>query len=681
MKHDYVVFAGILWAAVTVLPAAAGQNGPPAQIRTNPDGEVRIMDTGTTQAQPAGTCRLSRTGRSPRTPASKPDLTWVPAQISHNFTSQLYINVRIENLGTETAAENQIGYYLSSDDKITKTDICIGTNTVPAITGGSSTPTVLGVDVSDHPGTWYVGFIIDENNVVDETDEKNNAHAFTPPDVLLSNLYVIDTEVTKSDGPNIHYDFYVDNDGYISTITKPDYAVFLSPDQSYDPSDYLIEEGELICPLDPEDYMGHTSFTTVSGVPGGEYYLIVIIDFKGLIDEQDENDNMDIDAVNKVTIPAGFPDLVVSQINITDNEGPDISYIIDVMNIGTDPTSGSFKNIIYLSNDTDITAGDYRINDWNITQTVAAGDYKRSWEISTSVTGVPPGDYYLGVIADAEGDIDESDETNNAGHQLSPEITIPGETPEPDTCVGNMLVNGNFADGTNNWLLSVQGDGQASGSVQNGEYVVSIGNGSTEDWHIQVVQTGLLMENGAEYSVSFEAHAAASRDLNNAVMKYASPWTAYSGWHNFSLTTTRQYFTYTFVMTEPTSSDGAMIFNTGASLHDVYLDNICLVKTSSATDVAPDNPARTVSTFALCQNYPNPFNPSTVIRYQVPEECVVSLKIHDLMGKEVAAPAFGKQAAGVHEVTWHAGDLPGGVYFCRLNAGSYTETRKLILQK
>jgi len=85
--------------------------------------------------------------------------------------------------------------------------------------------------------------------------------------------------------------------------------------------------------------------------------------------------------------------------------------------------------------------------------------------------------------------------------------------------------------------------------------------------------------------------------------------------------------------------------------------------------------------FALSQNYPNPFNPSTVISYQLPSVSHVTLKVYDVLGREVAMLVDQKQGAGYYNVTFNAGNLPSGVYFYRLSADSKLITRKLVLVK
>jgi hypothetical protein len=97
--------------------------------------------------------------------------------------------------------------------------------------------------------------------------------------------------------------------------------------------------------------------------------------------------------------------------------------------------------------------------------------------------------------------------------------------------------------------------------------------------------------------------------------------------------------------------------------------------------VGVENPAMVPSKFELKQNYPNPFNPTTTINYELPIENYISLKIYNVLGKEIAILVNEKQSTGSYEVTWDASNYPSGVYFYRLIAGEYTETRKMILIK
>jgi hypothetical protein len=85
--------------------------------------------------------------------------------------------------------------------------------------------------------------------------------------------------------------------------------------------------------------------------------------------------------------------------------------------------------------------------------------------------------------------------------------------------------------------------------------------------------------------------------------------------------------------------------------------------------------------FALEQNYPNPFNPTTVISYQLPVAGNVSLKVYDVLGKEVMTLVNGRQEAGAYNLNFNASNLSSGVYFYRLQSGNFVSTKKMMLVK
>ena len=86
-------------------------------------------------------------------------------------------------------------------------------------------------------------------------------------------------------------------------------------------------------------------------------------------------------------------------------------------------------------------------------------------------------------------------------------------------------------------------------------------------------------------------------------------------------------------------------------------------------------------TFSLSQNYPNPFNPLTSIHYAIGKRQFVTLKVYDILGNEIATLVNDEKSAGKYEVEFNASNIPSGVYFYRLQAGSFIQTNKMILLK
>jgi hypothetical protein len=85
--------------------------------------------------------------------------------------------------------------------------------------------------------------------------------------------------------------------------------------------------------------------------------------------------------------------------------------------------------------------------------------------------------------------------------------------------------------------------------------------------------------------------------------------------------------------------------------------------------------------FALYANYPNPFNPSTAIQYDLPEKSFVRLRVFDILGRQVAVLVEEERPAGSYSLSFNASNLPSGIYFYRIEAGSFVETKRMVLLK
>ena len=140
--------------------------------------------------------------------------------------------------------------------------------------------------------------------------------------------------------------------------------------------------------------------------------------------------------------------------------------------------------------------------------------------------------------------------------------------------------------------------------------------------------------------------------------------------------TTNEPHTYTF--SDPFPGNGLWSYR----LRQVDLDGTVHYSDPVQVDVVTavggdDQP----TVFSLKQNYPNPFNPSTTIGFSLPKAGYTTLKIYNILGKEVASLIDGVVAAGRHSVKWDASALPTGMYLYKLSSGGFVETMKLVLMK
>jgi len=113
---------------------------------------------------------------------------------------------------------------------------------------------------------------------------------------------------------------------------------------------------------------------------------------------------------------------------------------------------------------------------------------------------------------------------------------------------------------------------------------------------------------------------------------------------------------------------------------NLWADPSLKLKYDITVDVE-DFHAEVPADFTLHQNYPNPFNPSTKIKFVIPKSSFITLIVYDVLGKESAILVNEETPAGNHEVEFNATNLPSGIYFYRLQAGSFVETKKMVLMK
>ncbi len=131
----------------------------------------------------------------------------------------------------------------------------------------------------------------------------------------------------------------------------------------------------------------------------------------------------------------------------------------------------------------------------------------------------------------------------------------------------------------------------------------------------------------------------------------------------------------TNVLLDSTYTYGVMAFNVFGNSDT---SNTATVTIDPITSILYSN---SISAYSLSQNYPNPFNPTTTVKYQIPELSYATLTVYDVLGNEVATLVNEEKSVGNYEVEFDGANLPSGVYFYRLTAAKFSDTKKLILLK
>ncbi len=146
-----------------------------------------------------------------------------------------------------------------------------------------------------------------------------------------------------------------------------------------------------------------------------------------------------------------------------------------------------------------------------------------------------------------------------------------------------------------------------------------------------------------------------------------------------SSTNSFRFISYQFLTKEGASVNVSPSDTNQPQTGTISISNISWSLPASATSVK-EVPGGTLPTgFALDQNYPNPFNPSTTIQFSAVGNAFVSLKVYDLLGRELSTLVAERLAPGRYSVEWDGSAFPTGVYVCRMQSGDYVESRRLVL--
>jgi len=119
----------------------------------------------------------------------------------------------------------------------------------------------------------------------------------------------------------------------------------------------------------------------------------------------------------------------------------------------------------------------------------------------------------------------------------------------------------------------------------------------------------------------------------------------------------------------------------GANLSELITNTVTAKNKYAATISVKQISELIPNKYELYQNYPNPFNPTTIIKFAVPKNDFVRLKVYDILGKEVAVLLNGELEAGFYEFTFDASRLSSGMYFYKVETNNFVDTKKMLFIK
>ncbi len=342
---------------------------------------------------------------------------------------------------------------------------------------------------------------------------------------------------------------------------------------------------------------------------------------------------------------------------------------VDVVETGVWLTEGEWTHIALTCDNT---------LDWKV--------YVGSTMIDCGIVGptTPTDGFYVGGMLNANnfyGTIDEVRfwNTCRTADQISDYMDV-----SLTNCAGsNLICYWKFNDGSGSTATDSSGNGNE------GKCRIPYGSGY-EDWTTGWVASDAPITSDVSLSVQ-ATDFAVKADVNSVRIT----WSTESEVNNAGFNVLRQESSSaSFNLIGSCSSDDALkgmgTSSTGQSYNfvdtkvksgETYNYKIQSVSTDGATAdlVTLRITVSLPGDYALYQNYPNPFNPSTVISYKLAALSDVTLKVYDVLGRAFKTLVHERQDAGEHSVTFNAANLPSGVYFYRLQAGTFAETKKLIV--
>ena len=347
------------------------------------------------------------------------DLTVLQAQVNPTtvtagsfVTSSAYV----ANQGNTTAAGSRLGVYFSTDATLSANDVLLATENVAVLSAGNSYYVYpqFAIPTTAMPGTYYVLFAADDQNVVAETNEANNVRSVALNVALPSvDLLVIQPSLSPNSalpGGYVYTNSYIQNQG-LTAAASSDVGYYLSADATLSANDVLLGNstgGILNAGISSSRY---GSFTVPAGTAPGSYHVLFVTDYQNRVSETNETNN-----VSSVVFTVLQPsiDLVIQQARLSQTTTPaGLPVVADayIFNQGNSAAASSDVGY-YLSADATLSANDVLLG--NSTGSYLYANSYSSRNATLTIPGsTTPGNYYVLFVADYQNQVAETNETNN----------------------------------------------------------------------------------------------------------------------------------------------------------------------------------------------------------------------------------------------------------------------------
>ncbi|MFP4242842.1 MAG: endo-1,4-beta-xylanase [Chitinispirillaceae bacterium] len=240
----------------------------------------------------------------------------------------------------------------------------------------------------------------------------------------------------------------------------------------------------------------------------------------------------------------------------------------------------------------------------------------------------------------------------------------------------DLIVNGTFSSGADSWNFN-NWNGDGEGIVADGEYQLTVNTVGENYYDIQVVQPGILLEQNKAYRVVFDAYTSSDRVLNVNVGMPEDPYTSFltsvEGETEVDLTTSKQTFSFEFIMEEPTYDDSRIEFSVGTDTPAVYIDNISMIEVEPTTAFSAPKFRSRLGNLTIRKS-------ADVITAVLHGTCngKTSLQVYNLKGNLVESKDF-RMEKGRRICNLNTSRMPKGYYIMKLQNGNDVMKSKLLI--